>query len=357
MAFDDNPDEVFEEEGMEGEAAAGNGDEQSNRSFRTLMIALGAIGAIGVLFIGAIWMSRQGSSNQFAATNQAIQQTNEAIAQLALNTPTPAPTDTRAPTNTATPTKPPTPVPSPTPQDIVTALGSRNFTTLTALLTQSGLLDTLKSGGPFTLLAPSDEAFAQLPPASLEELSNDPEKLAALLKYHVIEGIVNQADASKSPEAKTLEGQPVKIVMINGRPTFNDASITSPNIPVANGLVHGIDRVLAPPDVAEIVKLIPTRPAPAATTVAGTSATPAPTRAGATAIAQAGAATVVPTRVPPQGATATKAAAAARVTGTPAAAGSIPKAGAGEDLLVWMLAALGLVGVFVIARRLRTASS
>jgi len=369
MTFDENPDEVFEEEELGGEAAGGNGDEQSNRSFRMMMIGLGVIGVIGVLLIGAIFMSRQGTSNQIAEQNKAIQQTNEAIAQLALNTPTSAPTQPPPPTNTATPTKPPTPVPSPTPQDVASALGSRNSKTLTALLTQSGLLDTLKSRGPFTLLAPSDEAFEQVPQANLEELSKDPEKLAALLKYHVIDGKVTQADAAKLTEARTQEGQPVKIVVVNGKPTINDASITTPDIPVANGIVHVIDRVLAPPDVAEIVKLVPT-PVPAATTVASTSATQAPasqatpgTKPGVTAIAQANTPTaaakaaVVPTKVPPQGATATAAAAAAKASGTPTSPGQMPQSGAGEDLLIWMLAALGLVGVFVVARRLRTASN
>ena len=373
MAFDDNPDEIFDDEEAGGEAVAGNGDEGSNRSFRMMMIGLGAVGVLGVLLIGAIFMSRQGERNQVAAQNEAVQQTNAAIAQLSQITPTPAPTLTPIPTNTAAPTNTSTPVPSPTPGDISSVLAGKNFKTITTLLAQSGLLDTLKSGGPFTLLAPSDEAFAQLPPASLEELSKDPQKLAALLKYHVIEGKVSLAEAAKLTETKTLEGQPVTIVLVNGKPTLNDALITTPNIEIMNGIVHEINRVLAPPDVAEIVALVPTPAAPAAstqpeaTTVAG-AATQAPgskttpaVKPGETTVAKAGTSTVVPTRVPPLTATA-QAAASKPVTGTGTTTGAqtpgkMPQTGAGEDLLLLVLAAFGLVGVLVVARRLRTASN
>lgn len=359
MTFDDNPDEVFDDDELGGEAAEGNSDEQSNRSFRTMMIGLGAVGFIGVLLIGAIFISRQGERDRINAQNAAIQQTNAAVAAMVPNTATPSPTETPVPTNTAEPTKTATPVPSPTPGDVAAVLAGKNSKTITALLAQSGLLDTLKSGGPFTLLAPSDAAFAQLPAANLEELSKDPEKLAALLKYHVIEGKVKQADVTKLTEAKTREGQPVTITLVNGKPTLNDAAIIAPDIEVANGIVHQIDRVLAPPDVKEIVKLVPTPAQPAATTVASASATQAPAKPGATSGSSSSAGvTAVPTKAPPQSATA--AVGASKTTTSTAASGTptpdkMPKSGAAEDFLVWMLAALGLVGVFVVARRLRTA--
>ncbi len=102
----------------------------------------------------------------------------------------------------------------PAPTDLVdTALAAGNFKTLSALLKTAGLTDTLKGQGPFTIFAPTDDAFAQLSPESLEALKKDPAKLEALLKYHVVQGALKAADVAKLSEAKTLEGQPIAIAV------------------------------------------------------------------------------------------------------------------------------------------------
>jgi uncharacterized surface protein with fasciclin (FAS1) repeats len=368
MAFDENPDEVFDNE-PEAEPE-GNGDEQSNRSFRMMMIGLFAFGGLGVLLIALILIGRQGERAAIEAQNQMVQATNTAIALLSQYTPTPLPTDTPMPTNTAAPTNTAVPTAAPAPKDLVdTALSAENFKTLSSLLQTAGLVEALKGQGPFTIFAPTDEAFAQLSPESLEALKKDPQKLAELLKYHVVEGAIKADEMAKLSEAKTLDGQPVAIVVTDDKTQINDATVTQPDLEAANGVIHTIDRVLVPPELRnEVIVLVPPTPRPGATQVAAqATATPA---GKATAIAQVHgtaaanatvnpatggqAATAVPTRVPPQAATST-AAAAARVTGTPGAGGAgLPTTGASDNLFLLLLAAAGLVVVAIVARRLRT---
>ena len=367
MTMDENPDEVFEAEPEPEAEREENSDEQSNRSFRMMMIGLFAFGGLGVLLIALILIGRQGERATIDAQNQMVQATNTAIAMLAQITPTPRPTETRVPTNTAAPAKPPAPPATPAPKDLVdTALSAGNFKTLSALLKTAGLVDALKGQGPFTIFAPTDDAFAQLSPETLDALAKDPKKLETLLKYHVVGGALKAADVAKLNEAKTLEGQPVKIVVTDGKTQINDATVTKPDLETANGVIHTIDRVLVPPELSkEVVFLAPATPAPGApaagkgTAIAQVQGTAA---ANATAKPAAGgqATTVVATRVPPQAATAT-AAASQGVTGTQPISGTagtgdtgLPTTGAGDNLLVLLLAAIGLVGVLVVARRLRT---
>jgi len=375
MAFDENPDEVFDNE-PEAELE-GNGDEQSNRSFRMMMIGLFAFGGLGVLLIALILIGRQGERSAIDAQNKAVQETNAAVAALALNTPTPLPTDTPAPTNTAAPTNTPAPRATPAPKDLVdTALASGNFKTLAALLETAGLADDLKGQGPFTIFAPTDDAFAQVSPESLEALKQDPAKLEALLKYHVVRGAITADDVAKLSEAQTLEGQPIAIVVKDGKTQINESTVTKPDQQAANGVIHTIDRVLVPPDQRnEVVIVVPPTPRPGATQAAQT--TPAAGRGTAIAQVQGTAAanatskpaaggqatTVVSTRVPPQAATATAAASkgitsTGTVTGTTGTgANGLPTTGASDNLFMLLLAAVGLVGVLVAARRLRTAQS
>lgn len=161
MTMDENPDEVFEAEPEPEAETEENSDEQSNRSFRMMMIGLFAFGGLGVLLIALILIGRQGERATIDAQNQMVQATNTAIAMLAQITPTPLPTDTPVPTNTAVPTKPPAPTATPAPKDLVdTALSAGNFKTLSALLKSAGLVDALKGQGPFTIFAPTDDAFA-----------------------------------------------------------------------------------------------------------------------------------------------------------------------------------------------------
>ena len=131
--------------------------------------------------------------------------------------------------------------------DIVdTAVAAGNFKTLTAALTAAGLVDTLKGAGPFTVFAPTDEAFAKLPKGTVDALLKDKAKLTAILTYHVIAGNVQAADAAKLTEAKTVNGQSVKITAKNGKVMIDGATVTHADIEASNGVIHVIDTVLMP---------------------------------------------------------------------------------------------------------------
>ena len=368
MAFDENPDEVFDNE-PEAEVES-NGDEQSNRSFRMMMIGLFAFGGLGVLLIALLLIGRSGERAGIDAQNQAVQATNAEVIRLSQITPTPLPTDTPMPTNTAAPTNTPAPTATPRPKDLVdTALAASDFTTLSALLKTAGLVEALKAQGPFTIFAPTDDAFAQLSPETLEALNNDPEKLAMLLKYHVVEGAIKAEDVAKLTEANTLEGQPVEIVVKDGQVQINGATVTKPDQQTANGVIHTIDRVLVPPELSkDVVILVPPTPKPGAaqTTPAagqGTAVAQVQGTAAANATAKPATGAGVPTRVPPAAGTTTAAGSTVLTsTGTvTVTAGTdstgLPKTGANDNLFMLVLAAVGLVGVLVAARRLRTSQS
>ena len=135
-------------------------------------------------------------------------------------------------------------------QDIVdTAVSAGQFKTLAAALGAAGLIDTLNGTGPFTVFAPTDDAFAKLPAGTAEELLK-PEnkgKLTAILTYHVVAGNVMATDVVKLTEAKTLNGMMVK-VKVNGHTVMiNDATVTWADIAASNGVIHVIDSVLLPP--------------------------------------------------------------------------------------------------------------
>jgi uncharacterized surface protein with fasciclin (FAS1) repeats len=135
-------------------------------------------------------------------------------------------------------------------KDIVeTAVAAGSFKTLAKLLTDAGLIETLKGPGPFTVFAPSDEAFAKVPAATLEALSKDKAKLKAVLLYHVVAGKVPAAEALKlaGKGAKTVEGQEAKITVMGGAPMINNAHIVKTDIMAKNGIIHVIDAVLLPP--------------------------------------------------------------------------------------------------------------
>jgi uncharacterized surface protein with fasciclin (FAS1) repeats len=135
--------------------------------------------------------------------------------------------------------------------DIVdTAVAAGSFKTLAAALTAAGLVDTLKGPGPFTVFAPTDEAFAKLPKGTLEDLlkPENKAKLAAILTYHVVSGKVPAADVVKLKMAKTVNTKDVTIevkgadVMLNGT-----TKVTKTDIMASNGIIHVIDSVLLPP--------------------------------------------------------------------------------------------------------------
>ena len=130
--------------------------------------------------------------------------------------------------------------------DIVdTAVSAGSFTTLVAAVQAAGLVDTLKGAGPFTVFAPTDEAFAKLPEGTVEALLKDIPKLTKILTYHVVAGKVMAADVVNLTSAKTVEGSEVKIDASNGV-KINDSTVTTADVAADNGVIHIIDAVLLP---------------------------------------------------------------------------------------------------------------
>ncbi|MBW3585308.1 MAG: fasciclin domain-containing protein [Cyanobacteria bacterium 0813] len=130
--------------------------------------------------------------------------------------------------------------------DIVdTAVSAGSFTTLVAAVQAAGLVDTLKGPGPFTVFAPTDEAFAKLPQGTVESLLNDIPKLTKILTYHVVSGKVMAADVVNLTSAKTVEGSELKIDASNGV-KINDSNVTTADVAADNGVIHIIDSVLLP---------------------------------------------------------------------------------------------------------------
>ena len=168
---------------------------------------------------------------------------------------TPAPT--AVPPTAVPPTAAPKPTDAPKPtavpvmekKDIVdTAVGAGTFKTLAAALTAAGLVDTLKGKGPFTVFAPTDDAFAKLPKGTVEDLlkPENKAKLVSILTYHVVAGSVKAADVVKLTSAKTIEGTDVKIKVDGANVMVNDAKVTATDIEASNGIIHVIDTVIMP---------------------------------------------------------------------------------------------------------------
>jgi len=131
--------------------------------------------------------------------------------------------------------------------DIVdTAIEAGSFTTLVAAVEAAGLVDVLKGDGPFTVFAPTDDAFAALPEGTVEGLLADPEALAAILTYHVVAGKVMSSDLSDGMMAATVNGAEITIGTMDGV-TVNDANVTAADIEASNGVIHVIDKVILPP--------------------------------------------------------------------------------------------------------------
>jgi uncharacterized surface protein with fasciclin (FAS1) repeats len=132
-------------------------------------------------------------------------------------------------------------------KDIVdTAVAAGSFETLVAAVKAAGLVDTLKGEGPFTVFAPTDEAFAKLPEGTVEALLKDKEKLSAILTYHVVSGKVMAADVVKLNSAKTVQGQNVMIKASDKGVMVNDAKVIKTDIETSNGVIHVIDTVIMP---------------------------------------------------------------------------------------------------------------
>ena len=130
--------------------------------------------------------------------------------------------------------------------DIVdTAVAAKNFSTLLAAVKQAGLVDALKGEGPYTLFAPTDEAFAKIPQAKLKALLNDKAALTSVLTYHVVPANVTSDQVVNLSSAKTLQGQSIAIDASNGV-KVNNANVIKTDILASNGIIHVIDEVIMP---------------------------------------------------------------------------------------------------------------
>ena len=127
-----------------------------------------------------------------------------------------------------------------------TAARTPQLSTLNKLINDAGLADTLRGAGPFTVFAPSDDAFKAVPVATLDALAKDKERLKAVLSYHVLAGQVMAADV-KNGAVKTVQGADVALSKSGTFVTVEDAVVTMADVPASNGVVHVIDRVLMPP--------------------------------------------------------------------------------------------------------------
>lgn len=133
-------------------------------------------------------------------------------------------------------------------KDIVdTAVAAGSFQTLVAAVQAAGLVDTLKGAGPFTVFAPTDEAFAKLPAGTVEDLlkPENKEKLVAVLTYHVVPGKVMAADV-KPMKAKTVNGKEAGITVADGKVLIDKSTVTQTDIVASNGVIHVIDTVMLP---------------------------------------------------------------------------------------------------------------
>lgn len=136
---------------------------------------------------------------------------------------------------------------APTKDIVETAVAAGSFKTLATALTAAGLIETLKGKGPFTVFAPTDEAFAKIPPAALEALLKDKAALTKVLTYHVVAGKVMAKDVVKLSKAKTVEGADVAIMVMDGKVMVNKAHVVKTDIETSNGVIHVIDAVIMPP--------------------------------------------------------------------------------------------------------------
>ena len=127
-----------------------------------------------------------------------------------------------------------------------TIAANPELSTLSSLVVKTGLTDTLKSAGPFTVFAPSNEAFSKVPAKTMDDLGKDPAKLKAVLTYHVVAGKVMAADV-KNGNSKTVNGANIALSKAGEFVTVEDAMVQTADISATNGVVHVVDSVLIPP--------------------------------------------------------------------------------------------------------------
>jgi uncharacterized surface protein with fasciclin (FAS1) repeats len=134
-----------------------------------------------------------------------------------------------------------------TSRDIVeTASSAGSFNTLVAAVEAAGLVETLQAAGPYTVFAPTDDAFAKMSQGTVESLLANPEQLREILLYHVVPGRVMAADVMSLDSATTAQGSDVHIMLADGSVRINDATVTATDIETSNGVIHVIDTVIIP---------------------------------------------------------------------------------------------------------------
>jgi uncharacterized surface protein with fasciclin (FAS1) repeats len=188
------------------------------------------VGRLAIACLAAITLGACASSNNASDTTQA----EEVATQ-----PAAAPKETLVPTDT-------TPVPPSTDDVFTTVEATAKYPTFVKLVNQAGLAETLRTGGPFTIAIPSEEAFAALPAETLTALTADTAELARVLKYHVVPAIVTPDPAASGP-APTLEGSSLDVVFTETNTTINGANVLTAPRATANGAFIAIDKVLLPP--------------------------------------------------------------------------------------------------------------
>lgn len=129
---------------------------------------------------------------------------------------------------------------------VETAVEAGSFNTLATALEAAGLVETLANGGPFTVFAPTDEAFAKLPEGTLDALLQDKERLTAILTYHVVPGKVTSAQVVGLDSAETVNGEEISISVVDGSVMIDNATVTQTDIEASNGIIHVIDSVILP---------------------------------------------------------------------------------------------------------------
>jgi uncharacterized surface protein with fasciclin (FAS1) repeats len=129
---------------------------------------------------------------------------------------------------------------------VETAISAGSFSTLVAAVQAAGLVETLSGEGPFTVFAPTDEAFAEIPEDQLNALLADKEALTAVLTYHVVSGKVMSGDVVKLSSAETVNGQSVEIKVMDGKVMIDGAQVISADVEATNGVIHVINKVILP---------------------------------------------------------------------------------------------------------------
>jgi uncharacterized surface protein with fasciclin (FAS1) repeats len=244
---------------MGSSRAPGSQPAERDRRRMTLWLAVALLALLGVVLAVAVsscssdgdespatTAAPAGTATTEAATTEAA--TTEAAATEAATTEAAA---TEAATTEAATTEPATTeaTTEEAAADLVdTIAGADGFATLTDLLEQAGLVETLRGDGPFTVFAPSDDAFAALPEEVVDALGKNPDVFTEVLTYHVVPGRLMSTDF-ETGTLETAQGQSLDVAVGAGGVTVNAVKVTQPDIAAANGVIHGIDAVLLPPDL------------------------------------------------------------------------------------------------------------